>query len=292
MAQASTVPPSAARSRRSDAAAKQARAGGKRRSVLSIRLLGLAAAATVLFLVVNWIYQVVRKPTELLFPVSSSFVKTPAQTWREYAPVFREQATTVITAPLLAALAQVEASGNPLVRTYWRWSWLARPFEMWRPASSAVGMYQMTNGTFEEARHYCIRDHVAMHDSVQEDGHTCPLMRIYTRLLPSDAVELTSAYLDVHVAAIVAHLHGVHPSLRQKQDLAALIHLCGAGAADAYARRGFKLNSERCGDHDPRVYLARVNTMKAVFTRLAAQDAGPAQSSRSASGPARSPAHS
>jgi hypothetical protein len=122
-------------------------------------------------------------------------------------------------------------------------------------------------------------------------------MRIYTRLLPSDAVELTSAYLDVHVAAIVTRLHGVHPSLRQKQDLAALVHLCGAGAADAYARRGFKLNGEHCGDHDPRVYLARVNTMKAVFTRLATQqDAAPAQpppsSTRSAAQSARLSRHS
>ena len=30
-----------------------------------------------------------------------------------------------------AALAQVEASGNPLVRTYWRWSWATRPFDVY-----------------------------------------------------------------------------------------------------------------------------------------------------------------
>jgi hypothetical protein len=133
-------------------------------------------------------------------------------------------------------------------------------------------MYQMTNGTFEEARHYCIRNHVAIRDSAQEDGHSCPLMRNYTRLLPSDSVELTSAYLDVHVQGIVAHLHGIHPTLRQKQDLAAVVHLCGAGAADAYARHGFKFSGERSGDHDPRAYVARVEAMKAVFMHLAAAD--------------------
>jgi hypothetical protein len=31
----------------------------------------------------NWAYQVVRKPTELFFPVSGALDKTPAQTWRE-----------------------------------------------------------------------------------------------------------------------------------------------------------------------------------------------------------------
>ena len=50
-----------------------------------------------------------------------------------------------------------------------------------------------------------------------------------------------------------------------------MIHLCGAGAGDTYARRGFRLTAhQRCGDHDVGVYLARVNTMKRVFARLAA----------------------
>ncbi len=49
-----------------------------------------------------------------------------------------------------------------------------------------------------------------------------------------------------------------------------MIHLCGAGAGDAYARRGFRLTAgQRCGDHDVRAYLARVNAMKRVFGRLA-----------------------
>jgi hypothetical protein len=262
MAQASTLAPARSRSR----------AGARR--PLSVRLIVVATVAALLWLVANWIYQVVRKPTELLSPVSRTFVKTPAQTWHEYSSIFREHSTHVVTAPLLAALAQVEGSGNPLVLTYWRWSWIFwRPFEVYKPASSAVGMYQMTDGTFQEARHYCIREHVAIRDTMQVDGHSCPLVKVYTRLLPSDAVQLTSAYLDVHVSMIVAHLHGVHPTLRQRQQLAAVIHLCGAGAAEGYARRGFRLNAERCGDHDPRVYVARVEAMQTVFAKLAAQEA-------------------
>lgn len=241
--------------------------------IKAVRFVGILAVVAVLGVAANWIYQVSRKPTELLAPVSRNFTKTPEQTWREYAGVFRQHATQTITPPLLAALAQVEASGNPLVLTYWRWSWMAHPLEMYRPASSAVGMYQMTDGTFEEARHYCIRNHAVIRDTVRDQEHTCPLTRIYTRLLPSDAVELTSAYLDVHVARIVTRVHATHVSLSQKQDLATVIHLCGAGAAEAYARRGFKFNGQRCGDHDPRVYLARVNAMKAVFARLAVKEA-------------------
>src|SRR5581483_7798393 len=115
---------------------------------LACLLLALGGAA----LAINWVYQVVRKPSELFFPVSGVLYKTPAETWGDYGTAFRRYSTPVMTPELLAALAQVEGSGNPVVRTYWRWSWTLRPFEVYRPASSAVGMYQITDGTFAEAR--------------------------------------------------------------------------------------------------------------------------------------------
>ena len=107
----------------------------------------------------NWTYQVIRKPTELFFPVSGTLNKTPTETWQEYGPIFRAHSTPTITPEFLAALAQVEGSGNPVARTYWRWSLTTHPFEVYRPASSAVGMYQFTDGTFDEAREFCIHDH-------------------------------------------------------------------------------------------------------------------------------------
>src|SRR5471032_3255950 len=101
-------------------------------------LIGLAVLV-MLWFVLNWVYQVVRKPSELFFPVSGTLYKSPPETWREYAPIFEKHATNVMTAEFLAALAQVEGSGNPIVRTYWRWSLHdPRPFDMYRPASSAV----------------------------------------------------------------------------------------------------------------------------------------------------------
>jgi hypothetical protein len=52
-----------------------------------------------------------------------------------------------------------------------------------------------------------------------------------------------------------------------------VIHLCGAGAGDSYARHGFRLvPGQQCGDHQARAYVARVDQMKAVFARLAAED--------------------
>jgi len=48
-----------------------------------------------------------------------------------------------------------------------------------------------------------------------------------------------------------------------------VIHVCGAGAGEDYARRRFRATSgQRCGDHDVRAYVERVNAMKRVFHRL------------------------
>ena len=85
---------------------------------------------------------------------------------------------------------------------------------------------------------------------------------------------MTSAYLDRSVDRTVVALlatRKVAVSLAQKQDLAALIHLCGARAGEAYARSGFRLTQgQRCGEHEVRPYLTQVNTMKRVFARLSA----------------------
>ena len=51
----------------------------------------------VIWLTVNGVYQVIRKPTELFFPVSGTLFKTPQETWREYAPIFRAHATHTVT---------------------------------------------------------------------------------------------------------------------------------------------------------------------------------------------------
>ncbi len=218
----------------------------------------------------NWIYQVARKPSELFFPVSGALNKTPAETWRQYGAIFNRYSTSVITPAFLAAIAQVEGSGNPLARTYWRWTWTSQPFEIYRPASSAVGMYQMTDGTFAEARHYCIRNHAVLEQGAWNSWHSCWFNGLYARVLPTDAAELTSAYLDLHVAQIVQRHPAAAKTLQQKQDLAALIHLCGAGAGEEFARRGFRLaEGQRCGDHQARIYLARVGAAKREFEHLA-----------------------
>ena len=240
-------------------------------------IIGVAVVLT-LTLAINGVYQVIRKPSELFFPVSGTLNKTPSETWRQYAPIFRKHATNVITPDLLAAIAQVEGSGNPVARTYWRWSWTSQPFEVYRPASSAVGMYQMTDGTFAEARRYCIHNHAVAEDGPWNSWRSCWFNTLYARVVRSHAVELTSAHLDRSVAIVLERHRMASATLQHKQELAALIHLCGAGAGNDYARRGFRLiDGQRCGDHDARAYLARIKEMKGIFDRLARiqSDRGP-----------------
>jgi hypothetical protein len=243
------------------------------RAPVGAQVLVAVLAALTLSVTINWIYQVIRKPSELFFPVSGTLYKTPTETWSDYGPIFRKHSTPTITPAFLAALAQVEGSGNPIVRTYWRFAWKPQPFEVYRPASSAVGMYQITDGTFEEAKYYCIHDHEVVADGPWNDWRSCWFNSLYVRVIPSHAVELTSAYLDERVAAILSRQHVRAASLKQRQHLATMIHLCGAGAGNAYARRGFRLlPGERCGDHSASVYIARVDALKGIFAQLAARD--------------------
>lgn len=242
-----------------------------RRAPLPIRIIGSTILLVVLWASVNWIVQAARKPTEMFFPVSGSLAKTPAETWREYGPLFVKHSTAVITPELLAALAQVEGSGNPMARTYWRWRFSWNPFEVYRPASSAVGMFQITDGTFAEARRYCIHEHVVVEDGPWDNPRSCWFNALYNRVVPSDAVEMTAALLDRTVARTLESNHAASASLQQRQNLAAIIHLCGGGVGNVYVRRGFQFRAgQRCGDHDVRRYVAQINLLKRQFAQLAA----------------------
>src|SRR5437588_6955918 len=128
----------------------------------AVRIALVVATILAAFWLANLVYQVVRKPTELLFFVGRALDKVPTETWRQYGPLFREYATDTITPELLAALAQTESSGNPVARTYWRWRLTWNPFAIYKPASSAVGLYQMTDAAYAEAARYCIRRHAAV----------------------------------------------------------------------------------------------------------------------------------
>src|SRR5215470_4630311 len=82
-------------------------------------------------------------------------------------------------------------------------------------------MYQMTDAALAEAQGYCI-----LHHTVVEDG--CSSRALYSRVMPSRATELTAVLLDRNITAILGHRRAVTVSRQRREELAAIIHLCGA----------------------------------------------------------------
>ena len=231
-----------------------------------VRVILIPALLFLLWFGTNWLYHTVNKPSEIFFPLDRSLNKHPSETWNQYESLFKEHATALITPNFLAALAQVEGSGNPVALTYWRWKLSWNPLEWYSPASSAVGMFQITEGTFNQAKRYCIHDHKVVEDGAWDDWQTCWFNILYTRVVPSHAIELTAAFLDRQVRQTIGRRQGV--TLKQKQNLAAVIHLCGVGAGRAYVARGLHLSRhQRCGAHNVSRYLKRVNQLKHGFDK-------------------------
>src|SRR5262249_28604208 len=133
--------------------------------------------------------------------------------------------------------------------------------------------FQITDAAFRDARRYCIHDHAVVEDGPWYDPTSCWFNSLYTRVLPSDAIEMTSAHLHRSVAAVLSRRRNERTTLLQKQELAAVIHLCGFARGDAFARRGFRLDiGERCGPYDLRGYLLQVANLRQRFGALAATD--------------------
>ena len=239
---------------------------GKFRAIpTAMRVILIGIAVLAVFSVTNLVYQILHKPTEVFALIPGESNKAPVETWTQYASLFREYSTTSISPELLAALAQVESAGNPIARTYWRWRLTSDPFAVYEPASSAVGMYQMTDAALSEAKGYCI-----LHHTVAETG--CSASAFQSRVVPRHATEFTAVFLDRNVTAILGHRRKTKISRQQREELAAIIHLCGAGPAKAFAGRGFRLlPGEHCGDHDVSAYLDQVKAVKRQFLHLAAE---------------------
>jgi len=233
------------------------------------RLVAVTAALSVVLITGNWLYHVLRKPSELVGLVAGPAPRTPGETWRTYGPLFRRHSTEVLTPDLLGALVQIESAGDPAAHPAWRWRVGWSPLEWYGPASSAVGLLQITDATFADARRYCIHDHRVARVGAVTDLHACWFNAFYTRLLPSHAIEMTSAWLTQATHDLVAARGVPGVKLGSRQDLAAAIHLCGLERGRAFVRHGFRvLPGERCGDHGLAEYLGGVRALAALFRQL------------------------
>jgi len=240
------------------------------RGRLALRLAGAGLLALTLLTALNLAYQVARKPTELLGLVFAPAPRTPRETWVRYGPAFRAHATDLVRPELLAALAQAESQGDPLARTFWRWRWSWNPLALYAPASSAVGLYQMTDAAFAEGRRLCVHDHRLARVGPWHDPSACWFTALYTRTVPGHAIEMTAARLHEHLGQALGPSRAGRIGVGPREQLAAVIHLCGPARGAAFVRRGFRPGAgERCGTHDLAGYLGRVERFTRTFERLA-----------------------
>ena len=82
--------------------------------------------------------------------------------------------------------------------------------------------------------------------------HGCWFNAFYTRVIPTHAIEMTSALLDHEVTGLLRAHRVTRATPEQKQDLAALIHLCGTGGGESFLERGFRTAGLRCGSEQPK----------------------------------------
>ena len=208
------------------------------------------------FFVLNFLVQIGRKPAEALGMLGLGKSRSVAETWRVFSRDFQRHATEITTPTFLAAMAQVESSGNPLATPRWRFRWTGRIWRWFAPESTSVGLFQLTDGGYERAKNFCIRKGRVVRDGPWHDWRSCWFNWAYLRISASDSIEMTSAYLHHHV---VTSLAGRKTSLANQRRLAAVIHLCGPGRARAFIRSGFALASAgHCGRHSVRRYVETI----------------------------------
>ena len=229
----------------------------------AVVLLGLALLAA------NFIAQLVLKPSEVLGLAGMGSTKTPRQTWAELGPAFQSRATRLIAPEFLAALAQVESSGDPFAGPPWRWRWTTNPLRLYGPASTAVGLMQITDGNFKQARVLCVKNGRVARDGPWSDPDACRLTGLYSRLAAADAIEMTSAFLHLHVSKLLAKTKR-KVSVREREGLAAVIHLCGPEKGPALVRANFNADAlGSCGEQAVGPYVRQVLRYRAQFSRMA-----------------------
>lgn len=210
--------------------------------------IGFVVKLAALYLFVNFVVQVVRKPTEIASLFSFSMYKTPTETWNSYKSYFQSSATEATPADFLAALAHIESNGNPWASPGWRFKINARIFDLYAPATTAVGLYQFLDETFRNAG----------------IGET-----FSNRLSPESSTRIAATYLNRELAKIIYEQKLQKTTNERKQILAAIVHLCGKQKAINFARAGYSWAAiGNCGAHDPQVYTQRVLSLKRTFGQL------------------------
>ncbi len=222
----------------------------------------------ILLLLLNVMYQVFMKPTEIVRFLGFGTPRTVTDTWDSYGNLFKKHETELMTSDFLAALAQAESGGNPIAGPGWKLKLTADFSRIYAPQSSSLGLYQITDGFYKRAKNYCIKEGKVVRKNPWFKFKNCWTRLFYSRLVPSHAIEMTSAYLTLTTDKILKKYKkkGVRRAVRQ--TIAAITHLCGSAVAKSYVRRNFRARKGRkCGSHNLSRYIKRIKAYQKAFIR-------------------------
>ena len=113
-----------------------------------IRVVGWTLILVGSFFALNFLVQIGGKPAEALGMLGLGKSRSLAETWHDYSRDFRRHATEIASPTFLAAMAQVESSGNPLATPKWRFRWSGSAWRWFSPESTSVGLFQLTDDAF------------------------------------------------------------------------------------------------------------------------------------------------
>jgi hypothetical protein len=194
-------------------------------------------------------YHIYHHPSLVFLPLSSSFYKTPTETWDSYGELFESYSSDKLAPEFLAALAQTESMGNPLALTYWSLSASLNPFHWFRPASTATGILQVTSPTWKEMKNFCLQD-MKLIKHAQTGVCRGNLFRF--RIFASHSVHLVSAWFH-------DFLEDKRLGDRDTRKVLSVLHLCGKTKAKKFLRNSLNFKAiGRCGSHKPSLYFSKL----------------------------------
>lgn len=209
-------------------------------------------------------FHIYHKPSIILLPVSNSFNKLPNETWDTYKDYFNEYSSKTISPFLIAAIVQHESAGNPLAQTYWKWNWDVNPFKWFAPASSSLGLMQMTSGTWEDAKKFCTLGG----EVIREEGKKSCWNFLASRLFPASNIRLASIRYHYYLKKWKESLGVDNLSSKLSRRFISVMHLCGVEKAFKWADKPHLLKKRRCGGHSVREYLRSIARLERKFRNI------------------------
>ena len=220
---------------------------------------GVSLVVFILLSVVNLLLQIYKKPTEVLSVIYEGETLRLEQNWFKYQDIFKAHSTEYVEAETLASIAQVESGGRIWASPKWQWNWTWDYQQIFAPASSALGLMQITSGHMQTVSRYCEQE--------GKRNSLCEKQKWWSRLLPSHSVHLAAVYMDKTLRGMVKQMGGINN--QQRVDVAAITHLCGDKKAWTFVKDNFRFQSfSYCGAHKASRYVGRVKRLHKRLKRL------------------------